>query len=123
MPKEREDSGISLQEIRPELQRGLMEGSQKESETAERQVIFKGGKLCEYRCPGEPVPNTIRNQKYSILSFIPLVLFKEFQYFFNLFYLLTAISQFIPALKVGLLFSFLAPLLLVLFLTMVKEAY
>lgn len=36
---------------------------------------------------------------------------------------MTAISQFIPALKVGLLFSFVAPLALVLFLTMVKEAY
>jgi phospholipid-translocating ATPase len=40
-----------------------------------------------------------------------------------MFYLLTALSQFIPALKVGLLFSFLAPLVLVLVLTMLKEAY
>ena len=58
-----------------------------------------------------------------MITFVPMVLFKEFQYFFNLFYLLTAVSQFIPALKVGLLFSFLAPLVLVLVLTMVKEAY
>lgn len=36
---------------------------------------------------------------------------------------MTAISQFIPVLKVGLLFSFVAPLALVLFLTMVKEGY
>jgi phospholipid-translocating ATPase len=79
--------------------------------------------LVEYKCQGEPVPNSIRNQKYSILTFVPLVLYKEFQYFFNLFYLLTAVSQFIPALKVGLMFSFLAPLCLVLFLTMVKEGY
>ena len=40
-----------------------------------------------------------------------------------MFYLLTALSQFIPALKVGLLFSFVAPLVLVLFLTMIKEGY
>lgn len=52
-----------------------------------------------------------------------MVLYMQFQYFFNLFYLLTALSQFIPALKVGLLFSFVAPLTLVLFLTMLKEAY
>jgi phospholipid-translocating ATPase len=40
-----------------------------------------------------------------------------------MFYLLTALSQFIPVLKVGLLFSFVAPLVLVLVLTMVKEGY
>jgi phospholipid-translocating ATPase len=69
------------------------------------------------------VPNVIRNQKYSVLTFIPQVLFEQFKYFFNLFYLLTALSQFVPVLKVGLLFSFLAPLVLVLVLTMLKEAY
>ena len=52
-----------------------------------------------------------------------MVLFEQFKYFFNMFYLLTALSQFIPALKVGLLFSFVAPLVLVLSLTMLKEAY
>jgi len=40
-----------------------------------------------------------------------------------LFYLLTALSQFIPVLKVGLMFSFIAPLALVLTLTIIKEAY
>ncbi len=70
-----------------------------------------------------PVPNQIKNQKYSVLTFIPSVLIEQFKYFFNLFYLLTALSQFIPVLKVGLLFSFVAPLALVLFLTMLKEGY
>lgn len=65
----------------------------------------------------------VRNQKYSVLSFLPKVLYQQFQYFFNFFYLVTALSQFIPALKVGLLFSFVAPLVLVLSLTMMKEAY
>jgi phospholipid-translocating ATPase len=54
---------------------------------------------------------------------VPVVLYEQFKYFFNLFYLLTALSQFIPILKVGLLFSFVAPLALVLILTMMKEAY
>lgn len=62
----------------------------------------------------------MRNQKYSLLTFVPIVLIQQFQYFFNLFYLLTALSQFVPILKVGLLFSFVAPLVLVLFLTMCK---
>jgi len=55
---------------------------------------------------GEPTarkytPNLVRNQKYSIFSFIPLVLYNQFRYFFNLFYLLIALSQFVPPLKVG----------------------
>jgi phospholipid-translocating ATPase len=54
---------------------------------------------------------------------VPKVLYEQFKYFFNLFYLLTALSQFIPVLKVGLMFSFIAPLALVLILTMLKEAY
>jgi phospholipid-translocating ATPase len=52
-----------------------------------------------------------------------MVCYQQFQYFFNLFFLITALSQFIPALKVGLMFSFVAPLVLVLALTMLKEAY
>lgn len=58
-----------------------------------------------------------------MLTFVPKVLYEQFKYFFNMFYLLTALSQFIPVLKVGLLFSFVAPLVLVLVLTMVKEGY
>jgi len=40
-----------------------------------------------------------------------------------MFFLMTAISQFIPVLKVGLIFSFVSPLVFVLIVTMVKEAY
>lgn len=71
----------------------------------------------------EAVPNLIRNQKYYAITFVPQVLFEQFKYFFNMFYLLTALSQLIPALKVGLMFTFMAPLLLVLGLTMLKEGY
>lgn len=68
------------------------------------------------------MPNLIRNQKYSIFTFLPIVLFNQFKLFFNLFFLLTSLSQFIPALKVGYLFAFMAPLGFVLGLTMIKEA-
>jgi len=37
-------------------------------------------------------PNKINNQKYSILTFIPVVLYHEFKFFFNLFFLLIALS-------------------------------
>lgn len=46
-------------------------------------------------------PNVIRNQKYSIISFLPLVFYEQFKFFFNLYFLLVALSQFIPALKIG----------------------
>jgi phospholipid-translocating ATPase len=36
--------------------------------------------------------NKINNQRYSILSFVPIVLFDQFKYFFNLFFLLVCLS-------------------------------
>lgn len=44
-----------------------------------------------------------RNQKYRLVTFLPIVLFEQFKYFFNLYFLLVALSQFIPALQVGML--------------------
>jgi hypothetical protein len=46
--------------------------------------------------------NITRNQKYSIVSFIPVVFYEQFKFFFNLYFLLVALSQFIPALKIGM---------------------
>ena len=65
--------------------------------------------------------NSINNCKYSVFSFVPVVLFNQFKYFFNLFFLLIALSQIIEALRVGFLISFVAPLAFVLIVTMVKE--
>jgi len=45
--------------------------------------------------------NIVKNQKYNVFTFVPVVIFNQFKFFFNLFYLLIALSQFIPALKVG----------------------
>ena len=64
----------------------------------------------------------IINSKYTCLSFLPLVLFNQFRYFFNMFYLLIALSQFINMLKVGFLFTYVAPLVFVLGFTLFKEA-
>jgi len=38
MERERSISGISLQDMRPEIQMGLIDASQKEQEAAERQI-------------------------------------------------------------------------------------
>lgn len=49
-----------------------------------------------------PFPaNIVRNQKYNFATFVPLVLYEQFKFFFNLYFLLVALSQFIPALKIG----------------------
>ncbi len=65
--------------------------------------------------------NIIKNTKYNIMTFVPIVMFNQFKYFFNLFFLLMALTQFYPPLKVGYLFTYYAPLVLVLTLTMLKE--
>lgn len=68
-------------------------------------------------------PNIINNSKYTVISFLPLVLYNQFRYFFNLFFLLIALSQFVNMLKVGFMFTYIAPLALVLGFTLVKEGY
>jgi len=48
------------------------------------------------------VKNVVKNQKYNAFTFVPVVLFNQFKFFFNFFYLIIALSQFIPVLKVGI---------------------
>jgi len=43
--------------------------------------------------PPNKVKNVIKNQKYNIITFVPIVLFNQFKFFFNLFFLLNALSQ------------------------------
>mmetsp|Transcript_12204 Transcript_12204/g.23149 ORF Transcript_12204/g.23149 Transcript_12204/m.23149 type:complete len:995 (+) Transcript_12204:1129-4113(+) len=67
--------------------------------------------------------NAVDNTKYTVLTFLPLVLFNQFKDFFNLFFLGVVFTQFVPQLQVGFLFSYLAPLIFVLSVTLIKEAY
>ncbi|ORX48008.1 aminophospholipid-transporting P-type ATPase [Hesseltinella vesiculosa] len=67
-------------------------------------------------------PNTVINQKYNIITFIPTVLLEQFVVFFNLYFLLVALSQFVPALKIGYIFTYFGPLCFVLLVTISKEA-
>lgn len=68
-------------------------------------------------------PNIISNAKYTALSFLPLTLYNEFSFFFNMYFLLVALSQAIPALRIGYLSTYVAPLAFVLMITLGKEAY
>lgn len=66
--------------------------------------------------------NVIRNQKYSIFTFIPKVLFEQFKFFLNLYFLVMALSQFIPEIRIGYLYTYWGPLGFVIFVTMCREA-
>ncbi|XP_059148843.1 probable phospholipid-transporting ATPase IIB isoform X1 [Physella acuta] len=66
--------------------------------------------------------NVVRNQKYSIITFIPIVLFEQFKFFLNLYFLIMALSQLLPELRIGYLYTYWGPLGFVLFVTMCREA-
>ncbi|KAJ1975608.1 putative aminophospholipid-translocase [Dimargaris xerosporica] len=67
--------------------------------------------------------NAIKNNKYNLITFVPLVLYEQFKFFFNLYFLLVALSQLVPALRIGYLITYVGPLCFVLLVTMGKEAY
>lgn len=52
--------------------------------------------------------NLVVNTKYTVLFFVPHVLYLQFRYFFNLYFLLVALSQIFPPLQIGLLFTYIA---------------
>ena len=54
---------------------------------------------------------------------MPVVLFEQFRHFFNLYFLCICLSQLIPPLQVGYLFTYMSPLIFVLTVTIAKEAY
>ena len=67
--------------------------------------------------------NRENNQKYNAVTLVPVVLFDQFKMFYNFFFLVITVSQYIPALKVGFLFTYVAPLAFVLCVTIAKEAF
>lgn len=67
-------------------------------------------------------PNSVSNAKYTPWSFFPRTLYNEFSFFFNLYFLLVALSQIIPALRIGYLSTYIVPLGFVLAITIGKEA-
>ena len=87
-------------------------------QTDERKIYFDGD--CR---PRNYYRNRVRNQKYNILTFVPMVLFNQFKYFFNLFFLVIGMSQFYEPLRVGFTFTYMAPLCFVISVTMIKEFF
>ncbi|KAK9466771.1 hypothetical protein V1512DRAFT_165962 [Lipomyces arxii] len=66
--------------------------------------------------------NAISNAKYNPVTFVPLILYEQFKFFINLYFLIVALSQIVPSLRIGYLSSYVLPLAFVLFVTMSKEA-
>lgn len=68
-------------------------------------------------------PNAVSNAKYTPFSFLPVTLYNEFSFFFNMYFLLVALSQAIPPLRIGYLSTYIVPLVFVLAITLGKEAF
>jgi phospholipid-translocating ATPase len=68
-------------------------------------------------------PNAVSNAKYTPVSFLPVTLYNEFSFFFNMYFLLVALSQAIPPLRIGYLSTYIVPLAFVLAITLGKEAF
>ncbi|CAF3435169.1 unnamed protein product [Rotaria socialis] len=87
--------------------------------TQPRNVIIGRPDLNTIRYP----KNVIRNQKYSIITFIPLCLYEQFSVFLNLYFLIIGLSQFIPMFRVNYFFTYMAPLAFVVCVSMLREGY
>ncbi|OMJ93370.1 hypothetical protein SteCoe_3608 [Stentor coeruleus] len=81
-------------------------------------TIHLSGKIA-YKNPS----NSVKNTKYTLFNFIFLFLYYQFKQPMNFFFLAIALSQFYPPFQVGFLFTYIAPLVFVLVVTMSKEAY
>lgn len=66
--------------------------------------------------------NVVSNAKYTPWSFLPRTLYNEFSFFFNIYFLLVALSQIIPVLRIGYMSSYIAPLAFVVTISLGKEA-
>lgn len=67
--------------------------------------------------------NSVSNAKYTPLSFLPRTLYNEFSFFVNIYFLLVALSQIIPVLRIGYMSSYIAPLAFVVSVSLGKEAW
>ena len=106
------------------VETGVVDLEEPQKESKENLSTFRSIHFNGYTTNTNPgMSNKLNNRKYTVLNLVPMVLYEQFKYFFNMFFLLLAVSQFIKIFQVGLLFSYIAPLVFVLFLTLLKEAY
>ncbi|KAL7341781.1 hypothetical protein BJY59DRAFT_719763 [Rhodotorula toruloides] len=69
-------------------------------------------------------PNLVKNQIYNVATFLPLVLYEQFKFFYNLYFLLVALSQFVRhSASPCFLATYIVPLAFVLAFAIGKEAF
>ncbi|KAK3169501.1 hypothetical protein OEA41_008884 [Lepraria neglecta] len=95
--------------------------SAENTRTTQSSATSRNISIGQYPPPRFP-PNAISNAKYTVWSFLPRTLYNEFSFFFNMYFLLVALSQIIPSLRIGFLSTYTAPLAFVLAVTLGKEA-
>ncbi|KAH7117621.1 phospholipid-translocating P-type ATPase-like protein [Dendryphion nanum] len=95
---------------------GDTEAEEEHDPTTQRNISV--GQLQTARFPA----NAVSNAKYTPWSFLPRTLYNEFSFFINMYFLLVALSQIIPALRIGYLSTYIAPLAFVISITLGKEA-
>ena len=66
--------------------------------------------------------NVVSNAKYTLWSFLPHTLYNEFSFFLNVYFLLVALSQILPFLRIGYMSTYITPLAVVLSISIGKEA-
>lgn len=114
-PSRRPSQSMQFQEfVRQEL--ADMRENQDIESTDSREVLV--GQVQKKRFP----TNVISNAKYTAWSFLPRTLYNEFSFFLNVYFLLVALSQVIPYLRIGYMSTYIVPLACVLTITIGKEA-
>ncbi|KAL1601411.1 putative aminophospholipid-translocase [Paraconiothyrium brasiliense] len=103
---------IQLGETAPE-----QDGAEEEHDPTTQRTIAVGQSQTA-RFPA----NAVSNAKYTPWSFLPRTLYTEFSFFINMYFLLVALSQIIPALRIGYLSTYVVPLGFVITVTLAKEA-
>ncbi|KAL1955831.1 hypothetical protein VTO42DRAFT_8070 [Malbranchea cinnamomea] len=114
LPRFRSSSSIRLPADEPQLSSRANKTTVEK--TATRQVLV--GQQQQTRYPA----NVVSNAKYTPWSFLPRTLYNEFSFFFNIYFLLVALSQIIPVLRIGYMSSYIAPLVFVVSVSLGKEA-
>ncbi|KAF2731403.1 phospholipid-translocating P-type ATPase [Polyplosphaeria fusca] len=100
------------------VQSGDAESEAEEEHDPSSQRTISVGSLQTSRFPA----NAVSNAKYTPWSFLPRTLYNEFSFFINMYFLLVALSQLVPALRIGYLSTYIVPLAFVITITLGKEA-
>ena len=90
-------------------------------DTVPRKIRFTDSGTTETPTELAGQTNERNNQKYSLYTFLFKFLYEQFSNFSNLYFLLLAVSQFVPALQVGFKISYIAPLFFIISFALVAE--